>query len=531
MDIRRLHPGRGALSGFFLILLGALAALGAAWALFVGASPARAETITPRSWVYPALKTFELRGLVSLRPEIPYSRHEIEGYVETIRANLDREKIEIGGRERYLLERLTKEFIGTGDRPEDRENKPVFVIREGEWFAAADGAVGGAFRKRADEKKGEADGLGAPQFLIGFGEKFTLETDYRVRLAPERGLNRSGEKPTPRLKSFRGLTAEYERALVSADGDKWHLQIGRDYLQWGSGRREGLILSSTARSLDNAGGRFSVKWLTISTYQVLLDPVLPRRLAAHRLTVSLPRGAYVGMSETVVYTRRSLDGVYLLPLGIYYSNQWNERKDDNVLFGVDWKVPLRRGLIFYGEFLADDVQYQRDDLAGPDRLGFNLSADALFLVAGRELECTAGYTRVNIYTYAHKDSLFTRYVTGNGDSLVNPIIGSALGPDADRWNLRVSYSFHRRATFALEGTAIRRGEGSDGREWHPGLDPDPPFPSGKVLKERAIAASQLIDFGGGSLLSVGWGVRSLKGGPNDIDRKDGFGWLELILDL
>jgi hypothetical protein len=528
MDTGVLHPERGALSGFFVTIGAALAVVAT---LLAAAAPARAETITLRSWVYPALRTFELRGLVSLRPEIPYSRVEIEGYVRTIQANLDRDKVTLGVRERYLLERLVKEFIGTGDRPEDRENKPVIVIREGSWFGAADGALGGAFRKRVDEKKGEADGLFFPDFLVGFGERLTLQTDYRVVLAPERGLNRNNNKPGPRVRSFRGLTAEYERSLLSADGERWHLQLGRDYVQWGSARREGLLLSRTAGSFDNAGARFSIGRLTMSTYQVLLDAAIPRRLAAHRLAVSLPHGAWAAIDESAVYARRSLDPVYLLPTSIYYANQYNERKDDNVLFSADWKVPLTRGLIFYGEFLADDVQYQVNSVAGPNKTGINLSLDGFALVAGRELEWTADYTRINIYTYSHKDSLLTRYVTGNGDSLVNPLIGSPLGPDADRWHLRVSYAFHKRAAFAVEGVAIRRGEGNDQREWHPGLDRDPPFPSGKVLKERAIAASQLVDFGAGSLLRAGIGVRSLRGGPNDIDRKDGFGWLELILDF
>jgi hypothetical protein len=487
--------------------------------------------------VYPALRTFELRGVVSLEPTIPYSRVQVESYVTRIITNLGAGKVSLGLREGFLLERLRQEFVGKGARPEDRENRPVYVVRDEGRYFAMDWEVGGAFLKRVDEKKGEANGMAVPRFLVGFGGSVTLDANYRLRMAPERGLNDRNFKPSPRTRSYRGLTAEYERALLSADGSWWRLQIGRDYLQWGSGRSEGLILSQTAGSLDHFGGRFTIGRFSISTFQAELDPGLERHLAGHRLTVSLPRGASFGIDETVLYSGRDLDYIYLLPLSVLYANQFNEAQDDNILWSFDWKVPLHRGVILSGEFLVDDLQYERDELAGPDKIAFNLSADALALVGARELEISGGYTRIDIYTYTHK-YYTTTYITGDGASPGwESGIGSPLGPDADRWNLRVSLSLHPRAVFAVEGASIRRGEGNDYRRWYPptpftpGSPSHPPFPSGTVLHERTISASQLVDLGRGSSISAGGGVRFLSGGPEDLDEKDGFGYLSLVLDL
>ncbi len=501
------------------------------FALSLGASFACAETIPPDNWVYDALRTFELRGLVSLEPSIPYTRQDIERYVDAVCADVENAGISLGVRERFLLERLKEEFIGTKFEPEKREDRPVITCHEGDRFAAIDFTLGGVFLKSVDQKKGEGDGLFVPGILLGLGKRVTAEASYRVKMAPERVLNARYYKPGPRVTSFRGFTAEYERAVISAGGDWWNVRLGRDYAQWGSGREEGLLVSQTAGSLDQFFTEMSMWRFRLSAFQAILDPRWQRRLAAHRLSISLPRGIFLGLAETALYTRRNLDFAYLLPLGSYYGNQFNEAEDDNITWAVDWKAPVMRGLIVYGEFLIDDFQYQRDDKVGPDRLGLNLSAEALLLPAGRELEISAGYTRINMYTYAHKYYLRTDYVAGNGDYRKNPGLGSPLGPDADRWNLKASFSFHPRAVLAIDGSLIRRGEGNNYREWFPGMEWNPPFPSGKVLKERTISANQFIDLRRGSSLSAGGGVRFLSGGPRNLDEKEGFGWLELILDL
>ena len=104
----------------------------------------------------------------------------------------------------------------------------------------------------------------------------------------------------------------------------------------------------------------------LSTIHTILDPQIPRFLAGHRLTVRLPRGIYIGVGETVLYTGRDFDLVYLLPVTSYYVTQFNERDNDNVLLSLDWKIPLRRGFIVYGEFLVD-IHLPASPSATPDK--------------------------------------------------------------------------------------------------------------------------------------------------------------------
>ena len=263
---------------------------------------------------------------------------------------------------------------------------------------------------------------------------------------------------------------------------------------------------------------------------VILEPERPRRLAGHRLRMRLPGGAWLGVSETVVYTNRDLDCSYLFPAGSYYANQYNENDDDNILVGVDWKIPLNRGLILYGELLIDDFQYEdREEV--PDRIGFNITAEGRYSRCGREIELMAGYTYIDIFTYAHKDDLLTRYVMGNGDQNLNLLIGSPLGPDSDRWSVKAGIPVHPRVVISSGFEYVRRGEGNDLREWDRIEDPDPAFPSGDVTREKNLYIGAVCDLGKGSFISAGGGARMVNAPGPDDDEDTGFAWFELLLDF
>jgi hypothetical protein len=491
-------------------------------------SAASDETISPDSWIYPALRTLELAGLVELGPSTPYTRSEIERYVRIALAATRERPDALTPRNRFLLGRLEAEFLTTD--PREREDRPALLLVEEDDLAAIDISIGALFVKPADEDDGDVWGTARPQLLLGLGGRVTVEAAYRMRMGPEEGTNIYHSKPSPRERSFRGLTSEYEKGMISVAGKGWRLGIGRDYIHWGSGREDVLLLSRTAGSLDHLTARICMGPFDIHAVHAILDPELPRRLAGHRLTVRLPRGIWIGIGETVLYTGRDLDFSYLLPFGSYYANQYNEAEDDNILWGLDWKLPVMNGLLFYGELLVDDFQYERDPPA-PDRIGFNMSAEALLTVGGREFELLLGYTYIYIYTYAHKDTLLTRYVTGNGDTETNSIIGSPLGPDADRWNASVSTPLHPRFLLTVRGQYTRRGEGNDLREWIRGTDPRLPFPSGDVANETQLSFEANLDLDHGSYLRAGGGWRGVECPERGLDDDSGFFHIELVLDF
>lgn len=488
------------------------------------------ETILPDSWIYPALRSFELAGYVELGTTTPFSRREVELYVERILYAARTDGRGLTRRKQFLLERLEAEFIGKMNLPAEREDRPLLLYQERDDYITLDVPVGFTAGKQFDDDDGAVWGLARPELLLGLGERVTVAAVYRWRLGPERETNMSGLKPSPRERSWRGLVSEFEKSVLSVSGDSWRLSAGRDYLHWGSGRREGLLLSETAHSIDHIAATVSIGRFSLHAVHALLDPGFPRRFSGHRLTVRLPGGIFLGIGETVVYTGRDVEFSYLLPFSIFYANQYNETEDDNILWGLDLKVPVTRGLILYGELLIDDFQYESDPPA-PNRLGFNITAEAMVTVGGTDIELLAGYTFIDIYTYAHKDSLLTRYVTGTGDPSVDFLIGSMLGPDADRWNARIAAPVHHRLEAVFEAGFARRGDGNDLREWDRVIDPDPAFPSGEVERETLLSLFGKFDLGTGSYVRAGGGWRHIDGGAEDLDEKDWFLYLETILDF
>ena len=486
------------------------------------------ETIVPESWVYPALRTFELAGLVDLDPSMPYSRSEIEHYVTVILAATGERPDALTPRNRFLLGRLEEEFLAAD--PSEREDRPVLILTEEGNLTAFDVSIGALFVKPVDEDDGEVWGIARPQFLIGLGGMLTIEAAYRMRMGPEKDTNISSGKPNPRERSFRGLTSEYEKCMIFLDGKGWRLGIGRDYIQWGSGREEGLLLSRTAGSLDHLTARLSMGRFSLHAVHAILDPEFPRRLAGHRLAIRLPRGIRIGIGETVLYTGRDLDFAYLLPFGSYYANQYNEADDDNILWVLDWRLPVTRGLMLYGELLIDDFQYESDPPA-PDRVALNVTAEAYLNIGSREFELLLGYTYIDIYTYAHKDTLLTSYVTGDGGTETNSIIGSPLGPDADRWNASVRTPLHHRLLITVGGSYIRRGEGNDLREWIRGTDPNLEFPSGNVTSETRLSLEADLDLDHGSYIRAGGGWRHVECGECGAEDDAGFFHIELLMDF
>ena len=485
------------------------------------------ENIHPGSWVYPALRSFELLGAVTLEPDIPYSRGEVELYLNRILRNLKEKGLQPSPRQRFLLTRLRDEFQGKRHRPAEREDSPAVLYRAGRRFMGLDLSAGPFFRKREYSEKGELDGLFIPDFIMYTGGALTYETSYILRMEPERGENTGGKKPSERQRSFRGLTSEFERGYLAFNTGRWRFIAGREYIQWGSGRDEGLILSMGAGSLDHVGVYYELGRFEFSTIHAVLHPSPERRLAGHRFRIKLPGRIYLGISETVLYTGRGFDYTYLLPVGSYYANQYNERSDDNIMWGLDCRIPAGRGGIIRAELLIDDFQYEGRGEA-PDKLGFKIAAEKLISGGGWHLELLADYTFIDIYTYSHKDSLTTRYVAGSGDPGGSGIIGSSLGPDAERWHFRAAAGLLPRVTVTLDGEYIRRGEGSDLRPWREGYDPNPPFPSGTVTREKRISLSALYDLGGGSFVSAGGGVRKLDYQASETDR---FVHIGFVLDM
>jgi len=377
----------------------------------------------------------------------PFTRGELAR--EVIRA---RARIEGGGEhslaDGYLLE-LEHELAPEIAAILARERTPKAVTVRGDFDGAVRSDENGAVRGR----------------LLG---------DLAVRIAPRLfwhqriEIDSKGEDdPDFRGRGWKqGITGTFTHAYAVLRVRSFRLTAGRRQIRWGNGLDGTLLLQGGHPSFDQIGAE--VRWGPLDGYAFVapLDP-LPleegsearRFLSAHRITARLGERLRVGLSETVLYggEGRNLDWAYTNPLLVYYGVQWNRRRDDNVLWSADAYLRLHRSADLFGELLVDDFQYDME--TEPNQIGFLFGVRLKSLPRLPGLFVDAEYVRVNNWVYGH-DQNWNRYTYGN------VLLGHPIGPDGDRFLLRLLERLDPRWEVGFDWEHRRKGEGrvDDDRE-------------------------------------------------------------------
>jgi hypothetical protein len=456
------------------------------------------EFIPPEHWSYPALARFEALGLCRLPAERLFSRDDIAGYTDQIAGRVAERGATLSPRDQFNLERLQREFSRAESRanPKARFDPPLLYGSDGPVHAEADLDLALVPDKPADRDEWDFFGVTNPALRLHLGSSLTYEGRYRLVMGPETEERARDEHPSPRERSWRGLTSLYERSYLVYHWNQGLLFFGRDYADWGPADNRNVILSQEAGSLDKLGGRLQFKNFRFSGVHAILSSPGDRYLSGHRLEGAFGR-VTVGLSETVIHRDRFLDPVYMLPFSSFYANQFNERTDDNVMWAVDVKYRVLDGATVDGSLLVDDFQYERGD-STPDMLAVNVGVRT-DIARPVPLTLRLRYRYVDIYTYTHRDSL-KAHVAGDGDpNAGDPLLGVAEGPDTDLFTASADCFPLPRLTATLLFSLLRRGEGDDFRAFHPGDDHAPPFPSGVVERTTSFGLAFAWEFDGNSL--------------------------------
>jgi hypothetical protein len=475
------------------------------------AAHSQPESLPPDHWAYEELEHFEARGLLRLSGTRPYSRAQVRAWVESLAAAST-----LTGTEQQRLVRLEREFVrGAAPRDERQRFDPALVrYHESSWsilgdIEASGGASHGIGAPAGPEQDGTAWGRGAFDAQVHYGERVVYDTRYRVAVEEEEGQRTQENAVSARERNWRGFTANYDRAYIAFQSDRFRFSFGRDYLAWGATRNHEMLLAAHAQSFDGLQAHLRLGRLHLSTMTALLSSQLNRQFAAHRAEIDL--GAVrVGLHETALYVSPHLEPAYLFPLGFYYGNQFNERGDDNVLLGFDvkWSSPL--GVLAY-EFLADDFIYDGDP--APNRLGSQASWSRGFAVAGTDLDVRLGYVAIGRWVFTHRDSAVA-YIGGDGNIAEgDAFLGHWLGPDADHAELALAWSPELRWKLDLALSNTRRGDGNrDLRNWVWGDEHNLPFPSGTVERETWLVGHTRWLVTDRTMVSVGGGIADTSGG-------------------
>jgi hypothetical protein len=298
------------------------------------------------------------------------------------------------------------------------------------------------------------------------------------------------------------------------------LSLGRMPQRWGPGRYTSLLLSSNSPALDMLLlSAFPADWLTFTGLTATVDSDSAAYLSLHRIDIRPAAALRIGLSESILYCSEGLELAYMNPFIPYYPVQWNERDDDNAFLCFDGEWCPAPGLSVWGELLIDDFQYQTE-YDRPNKMAWTVGAEAAGTWGGwANLE----YTRIDRYVYSQRRSC--NYYLHD-----DRIIGSALGPDADRVTAGAGLASMWPLVLSAYADHVRKGEGTVYDGWPDSASTGEPFPSGTV-EYRTTASLRLSAYPDGPLemhggLSRCW-KRNADHQPGAEDASTG-GWVQAV---
>ncbi len=496
------------------------------------AAPRPPASVPLDHWAYPLLERLAARDLLEIDLSTrPVSRADIADALAglDVRAFGDRGS----ERERWVLDRLRSEFeLGAVDVPAvsmkrgeaslglglsvgvqgvyggEREVSDLWPgeLPDGTLRIAAGAASAEPRVTVSDEDELDPAVVVAYELWGGVGDRFGFEAESRVILREQDGPRQV--RLSSRARTWRGVAALAERAYVLWESEHLSVAAGRRGPAWGRARWGRLLISGRAPTFDQVDARYSVGSLSFHA----LHAVVERQpegddpgdediyLGAHRIALSGDAGS-VAVSELVVYSSTVPDPVYLNPLVPYYLMQHNERGDDNILWGLDYDWRVTPGLELYGEFVVDDLQYDRDT-GHPDKYGVTIGSAWYTAVGDMDARLVAEYTNVRKWTYTHG-------VTEHRLEHDGMPVGFELGPDADRVALEARVHPSVAWTAALLYERSRKGEGTLSEPFEEDENDSPSFPSGVVETTDRVALELAYDHldgivfaGGAAYLSV-----------------------------
>jgi hypothetical protein len=432
------------------------------------------ENVPLDSWVYQAVDELQCQGFFrSLNTDVrPYTRGDIAALILEINQGKGGENAELTASQLWLLDKLNQEFRYELEellRLRNQGAEQVDVFRYGT------SPMGHLTVAEGDSSYGRLQ----IRFEAGiqFGDRLVVKDRVVVDNKADRERSYWGRKWKD------NLTGVLDQAYANVDLKYLRLLVGRDHLRWGPGADDVLLLSDHIPPFDMLKAEADFGSFKFVYFTTVLDRIqdpnhvfeAKRYLSGHRLNMKLRFGVQMGLSEVVLYggENRSPEPYYLNPLLPFYGEQYNNDKDDNILWSFDVTLSTFKNKEIYFELLVDDFQY--DFESEPQQTGFQVGLNWAEPVGWERSYAQLEYTKVNDFVYGQIQPWNVYTFHGWG-------MGSVLGPDADRWFLRLLYHVTRDVDLTFSGERTRKGEGQIQAFVTPTVPYPDKFPSGVVQR-------------------------------------------------
>ena len=231
----------------------------------------------------------------------------------------------------------------------------------------------------------------------------------------------------------------------------FYLLVGRDYMRWGPGHQESLMLSDNSPAFDmlKYSGNIdlsdvgeSLGKINFTKFFSMLDNLgeQNRYFSGQRLEYKPFDNLTLGLSETVIISEDS-SILFYNPIPFippYYATWWIagmfEPQEVNCNVALDAEINLTQKIKLYGEWMADDFIFHPDVNPYPNRTGFLAGAYFAEPLGSGNTDFRIEYTHINNYVYFPRHSWQDYLYQGE-------YIGHSLGPDADQFYLGLTLTY------------------------------------------------------------------------------------------
>ncbi len=455
------------------------------------------EEIPLDSWVYPVIDELHFQGFFPnlFVADKPYTRGEISEYLVTVKHALEYDTSNLKPHQQWLFQRLFDEFK-LKFVPHRMRDGVVMEIEPLPKYAPLNFRWGSAFNLKSDFHK-EGEPFHKPVFNAFIGAELDGRFFFRTRARVE---NHVSKNPSVRARAWtrNDLGGTLDDTYLKYHWKYFDLIWGRQRLQWGAGFAEVDLISPNPPPFDMLRLKATYKALRFQFFFTRLDDAInpatpfdtvPRFLSAHRLSVKPWRWLEVALSEVVLYggPNRKLEWYYLMPFVPFYGEQYNNFKDDNPLWAIDWSVTPYKNFAHYGELLIDDFQIDciGGDCSEPQQIGIRLGFLASSLGPYKNNSLNLEYSRINNYVYG-QNQYYNLYLYHGVP------IGAPQGPSSDYLLLRYRQYFSKSldAGFSVE----YRRHGQDSIAVQTIKVPFAKFPLGVVEKTLTLQFSAAYQY-------------------------------------
>ncbi len=405
--------------------------------------------------VYDFLKRVEARGILKDYRDAakPLSRKEIAAHLLSINGSLEF----LTPVERDSYEFLKSEFsyeLGSlaGDR--DPTDLRWHLVSLGLDPGVLNIDLNGALRW---ERVGGASNRLRAQGVRFYGYAFdNVGVSFNFVDVRETGGTINHQKvhtPDPGIVLTKGTNAAIEynttEAQFSFETGRFQFYLEKIQNVWGYGERGNVILSRKSPSYPQLRMRVPVSsWMDFvyvladlnsnvldssrsypaysSSSTNFFRPVnRPKYMAAHYVEFTIMDGLDLSLGESVIYSDKGIQLMYLIPVMFFKSGEHYNRDTDNIQWFGSVDVNLIPNVNINLSVLIDELN--TDDLLRPgsarNQLGYTIGVHT-YDVGLRNLEFIAEYTRMNPWVYSHKYPAAT--FSNNGYDL-----GHWIGQNAD----------------------------------------------------------------------------------------------------